>query len=113
MGADTHHDFAAGYEVILSAAPRTFGALGAAERLLARAGFSIASGSAGGPTAIMFGNYFVAKWKNLTAAERAAVHGIMVGDRRDGPLHIRLTTNCPPEGLAAFLLEASELEGIA
>jgi hypothetical protein len=50
---------------------------------------------------------------NVTAAERAGVQGVMTGDRRNGPLYIRLTANCPAEGLAAFLAEASELEGIA
>lgn len=92
---------------------RPFEALESATRLLKSAGFSAGSGCAGQPTAIMFGDYMVAKWKNLTWAEREAVHGVMTGDRRNGPLAIELRPCCPPEGREAFIVAASDLEGVA
>lgn len=87
----------------------TFAALYAAEAFLERAGFSAGSGSAGQPTAFMFGDWLVAKWKNLTTTERNNVHGTMTGDRRNGPVTLRLTAKCPPDGLAAFAAARSQV----
>lgn len=90
-----------------------FCALRAAERFLASAGFSVGSGCKGCDTGILFGDWVIAKWRNLTRSEQAVLHGVMTGDRRNGPVMIRLTVHCPPEGRKAFLDAASELEGIA
>lgn len=91
------------------AGAEAFHALRCAETFLAVAGFSIAPGSAGDPTPIMFGDYIVAKWKNLTTRERVGVHGLIEGNRRDGPLTIRLTERCPVEGVESLTKTAAEL----
>lgn len=92
---------------------RAFQALDAASAFMHRGGFSMGAGCAGQPTGALFGDYCIAKWKNLKPSERAAFHAIMTGDRRNGPLTVRLTDQCPPEGREAFLREVSELEGIS
>ncbi|SNT16196.1 hypothetical protein SAMN06295912_15031 [Sphingomonas laterariae] len=90
-----------------------FVALRSAERLLASAGFSLASGCRAQPTGLMFGDWEIAKWRNLSPQERDALHGVMTGDRRNGPLKITLTDCCPAEGMRAFCDAAGDLEGIA
>jgi hypothetical protein len=72
-----------------------------------RAGFSIASTCKGDPTAIMFGDWLVAKWRNLSQFERAGVHGAIQGNRQTGPVTAILTGRCPLEGQIAFAAEAS------
>lgn len=83
-----------------------FEAQDAARAFMKRVGFSMASSCANAPTACMFGDYLIAKWRNLTVAERRASHAIMTGDGRSGPLTITLTGNCPPDGREAFIREA-------
>lgn len=93
---------------------QNFGAYNAAQRLLVSAGFSIGQSCAASPTACMFGDYdWIAKWRNLTARERAESHAILRGDHRVGPISIALTDHCPAEGRKRFFDAASELEGIA
>lgn len=91
----------------------TFQALWAAERFLKSAGFAFGPGSAGNQTAVMFGDYVVAKWHNLNRAERAGCHGLLTGNRREGPVTVTLTDRCPAEGRQRFIDAASDLEGIA
>lgn len=90
-----------------------FAALRSAEKLLASAGFSMAPGCARQPTGLMFGDYAIAKWRNLSTQQRAGLHGVMTGDRREGPLKITLTDRCPAEGRRAFCDACGDLEGIA
>lgn len=45
------------------------------------------------PTAILKGDYIIAKWKNLTSREIAELDGKMVGDMREGPVIIHITKN--------------------
>lgn len=67
-----------------------FEALYAAEQWCRENGISYGSGCAGCPTGLMRGDYVVAKWRNLTAKERAELDGVMTGDRRNGPLMIEM-----------------------
>jgi len=71
-----------------------------------RTGFSIASTCGSDPTAIMFGDWRIAKWRNLSDLERAGVHGAIQGDRQTGPVTVILTGQCPLEGEIAFTAEA-------
>lgn len=79
-----------------------FAALYAANAALREAGFSVGSSQRGLPTAVMFGDWSVAKWGNLNGDERREVHGTLVGDNRNGPLTLRMLRAAPPEALIAF-----------
>jgi hypothetical protein len=70
--------------------------------LLRAAGFSIASTCVGEPTGILFGDFLIAKWRNLTLFERAELHGTITGDRQHGPVTLTLLPACPEAGLTAI-----------
>jgi hypothetical protein len=53
-------------------------------------GISVGISSAGQPVGLMYGNVRIAKWRNLTEAERDALDGSIVGPRRHGPLTLRI-----------------------
>ena len=78
-----------------------FGAQRAADKWLRDRGFSFGPSQADGPQAIWFGDHSVSKWRNLSAKERLAAHGIMEG-RRAGAVHITLRAHAPAEAVAAF-----------
>lgn len=39
---------------------------------------------------ILLGDFDIAKWHNLSHGERMALHGVMSGDMRRGPVHVDL-----------------------
>jgi hypothetical protein len=39
---------------------------------------------------ILLGAYDIQKWRNLNHGERMALHGVMSGDMRRGPVHVDL-----------------------
>lgn len=39
---------------------------------------------------ILQGTFDIQKWRNLNHAERMALHGVMSGDMRRGPVHVDL-----------------------
>ena len=54
-------------------------------------GYSYGSMSHPHPTALIKGGSIsIAKWKNLTAKQRAQVDGIIEGDFRNGPVFLRI-----------------------
>lgn len=65
-----------------------------AERALKAAGFSVGSRQRGAPSGILFGDYSIAKWRNMTVAEREACHGQIFGD--DLPVQVTFPP-APPE----------------
>lgn len=71
-----------------------FEALRAAEKWLEQNGYSVGSGCAASKKrAIKKGAWLVAKWRNLTAAERVNIEGMMTaagGDFRNGPVIVEL-----------------------
>ena len=73
----------------------TFAAFRRAEQELGAAGFAIGAGQRGAPTGLMFGSYLVSKWRNLNAQQRAELHGVIEGDRRDGPLLVTIFDDAP------------------
>ncbi|MYM92446.1 hypothetical protein [Duganella vulcania] len=69
----------------------TFQALYAAQAWCEEHGISYGQSCAGGPTGLLFGHWdWIAKWRNLTVKERAALHGTIEGDMREGPVVIVL-----------------------
>ncbi len=70
--------------------PDTFGALYAAEAWCKENGFSFGSTDVTGYVALKRGEWAIAKWKNLTAKERAQCDGIMSGDWRNGPITVSI-----------------------
>ncbi len=69
----------------------TFAAMYAAEAWCRENGISFGQSCVTGPTGLLFGRFdWIAKWRNLTAKERAQLHGTMSGDFREGPVVITL-----------------------
>jgi len=79
-----------------------FEASNAAENFLRERGFSFGSTQVGGPQAILFGDRIVSKWRNLNKKERAAVHGVITGDIRNGPVEVDIYDSAPDEAITAF-----------
>jgi len=70
--------------------PGTFQALYAAQHWLEENGYSYGSSCVMHPTPVLKGEFAIAKWKNLTRAEVAALDGSIDGDLRNGPITVRL-----------------------
>ena len=60
-----------------------FESLRAAEAWCKTQGISVGSLDRIGPQGLLFGNYTIAKWHNLTKAERKALHGTLTASRTD------------------------------
>lgn len=93
-----------------------FGAMYAAERWLKEHGFSVGSTCRGYPRGIMFGEWDIAKWRNLDSKDVAALHGVMRGDRtgsfRGADVTIELSErDAPPDAVDAFRAESLRCEG--
>ena len=80
-----------------------------AEALLASHGFAIGPSQRGAPRAVMFGNYAVAKWRNLNRDERRETHATLTGDGRHGPLVLRLLPAAPDAAVRAAEALRAEL----
>ena len=83
------------------AARGDFGARGDATAWLERAGFSVGRLQANAPSGVLFGSFDIQKWRNLSKADRQALHGQMFS-HRGGPATIRLFPDAPAEAIAAF-----------
>ncbi len=68
----------------------TFEALYACQKWLRDNGYSYGSTSRMGPMPVLKGDFCIAKWHNLTKAEKQALDGYVDGDFREGPLTLRL-----------------------
>jgi len=68
-----------------------FIALDAAHAWCREHGISYGSLQRDDPVGLMVGNYEIAKWRNLSSAERKRLDGTLTGDKRNGPVFIRLT----------------------
>lgn len=89
--------------------PGDFAACRAAEAWLTRRGFSVGHMQAHHPRGILLGDYNIQKWRNLSAADRLALHALMTGDMRNGPVYLELLPNAPPNVCAAFWAPDEEL----
>ena len=81
----------------------------AAEAWLDALGFSVGPSSVDGPRAIWHGDCSISKWRNLSAQEKRAVHAVMEGDIREGPVRIRLMSAATDRARAAFELTDAEV----
>jgi hypothetical protein len=82
-----------------------FSAINEAEAFLAERGFSYGPGCAASrKSAVMFGrNWTIAKWRNLTPLEMRRCHGMLEGDRRDGPIILRIFFSAPALAIATIV----------
>lgn len=80
-----------------------FSALNDAEAFLGQRGFAYGPGCAASrKSAVMFGRaWTIAKWRNLTPLEQRRSHGVIEGDRRDGPIIVRIFFSAPALAIAA------------
>lgn len=74
-----------------NSAPDDFSACNAAEDWLRVRGYSLGSMQGPSPRGILFGDYAIAKWRNLNAQERKELDGMMTGSMRNGPVSVILT----------------------
>ena len=79
-----------------------FAACNDAEKFLASAGFSVGRMQRGDPRGILFGDFDIQKWRNLSQFDIAHLHGFMRGDMRNGPVTVTLLDKAPAEAKAAF-----------
>ncbi len=68
----------------------------AAEAWCEAHGISVGHGQRGAPRGLLIGNFDIQKWRNLDSDERAALHGVMRGDMRNGPVIVDLYVEVPP-----------------
>lgn len=69
----------------------TFAAMYAAEKWCANHGISVGrSCGQGYPRGLLYGDYDIAKWRNLTGEHRASLDGRMTGNMRGGPVTVDL-----------------------
>ncbi len=82
-----------------------FRAYDACRHWLESLGFSVGSMQRDAPTAAMFGNYAVAKWRNLSDDERRETHARITSEAgfRSGPVKVTLMACAPDEAIAAFV----------
>jgi hypothetical protein len=90
-----------------------FSACAAAERALERAGFSLGRMQRGDPRGILFGDYDIAKWRNLSARDREELHGVMTGSMRDGPVELTIYERAPQEAKREFHREMTAVSLVA
>jgi hypothetical protein len=67
-----------------------FKAVHAAEEWCEKQGISVGSMQGPSPRGLMYGNYAIAKWRNLNDKEREELHGTMTGDMRNGPVTVQI-----------------------
>jgi hypothetical protein len=80
-----------------------FSAINQAQGFLAARGFSFGPGCVSGRTGVMFGRgWIIAKWRNLTPLEQRQCHGVIEGDRRNGPVTLKIFFHAPAFALAAL-----------
>jgi len=62
----------------------------AAKDFLEAQGFSVGRMQGPDPIGLLFGSFDVQKWRNLSVAQRAALHGTIEGNKRTGPVTVRI-----------------------
>ncbi len=74
--------------------PGDFVAVRRAEKLLTDHGFSVGTMQKPEPRGILFGDYDIQKWRNLSREDREALHGLMSGNR-DSQVSIEIHDTAP------------------
>jgi hypothetical protein len=67
-----------------------FAASHAAEEWCARHGISVGFMQRRDPRGLLYGDYAISKWRNLTAEHRRSLDGRMTGDMRNGPVTVTI-----------------------
>ena len=67
-----------------------FAASRAAEAWCEARGISVGRTERGRPRGLLYGDFDISKWHNMSKAEIAALDGLMTGDMRNGPVHIEI-----------------------
>lgn len=67
-----------------------FSAYTAAKAWCDERGISYGSTQRDAPVGLMYGDYEISKWRNMTAAEIAQLDGRITGDKRNGPVTITI-----------------------
>lgn len=67
-----------------------FEACRAAEAWCRENGYSVGTMQGRDPRGILLGDYDIAKWRNLDKMHRAALHGVMTGSMRNGPVTVEI-----------------------
>lgn len=78
-----------------------FEAVRAAEAFLAAAGFSVGIMQAHSPRGILFGDYDISKWRNMSRHEKEELDGEMIGGR-DGPVKVSIYPYASRDARRAF-----------
>ncbi|MBR8029238.1 hypothetical protein KDX27_34930 [Burkholderia cenocepacia] len=68
--------------------PGDFEACNAAEKWCRDRGISVGEMQGPAPRGLLVGDFWIAKWRNLNAAEKRALNGRMTGDMRHGPVTV-------------------------
>lgn len=79
-----------GYTIVEFEQIDTFAAWRAALDFCKQMGISVGTQCAGKPVGLMWGDVRIAKWRNLSKREIAELDGTIVGDRRGGPLVLKI-----------------------
>ncbi len=78
-----------------------FKAYYAAQDWLRGRGFSCGQGQRGAPSGILFGDFTISKWKNMTVAQQRQLHGELTGDHREGPVVVTIFADAPEDAVRA------------
>lgn len=87
---------------VLVRSDRDFAAHEDALKALRAAGFSVGAMQQDAPAGLFFGRAHIEKWRNLGAADREALHGVLDGSPRFGPVRVSLHAACPEAGAEAL-----------
>lgn len=74
-----------------------FEACRSAVRFLESRGFSVGRMQGHDPRGILLGDFDIQRWRNLRPSDREALHGVMTGSMRNGPVTVRIFGTAPPE----------------
>lgn len=90
------------------AANGDFVAFDMASAFLRERGFSLGSMQRDDPIGVMFGDFCIAKWRNMSERELGKLHGQITGSKRHGPVHVTLFSNAPDAAFAAIAAATGE-----
>jgi hypothetical protein len=68
----------------------TFQACRAAEKWCRDNGISVGAMQGLSPRGLLYGDFMISKWRNMSASEREVLDGIMIGNMRNGPVTVEL-----------------------
>jgi hypothetical protein len=79
-----------------------FAAFHAAEQFATECGFSVGRMQRDEPIGLLFGDYDIQKWRNIHPKDRLKFHGLILGQKRNGPVHVDISEQAPPEAWALW-----------